>query len=110
MKRRLLPGPLPLVLQLTLAFAVLIAIALGGGGAFLTQRLQERQLATRTNDALAKARTAAALVGQTRGGNNGAALTQVLFTFQQQAGVRPIVLDANGIVIGDSWTPSPLMQ
>lgn len=110
MRGRFLPGPIPLALQLTIAFAVLIAAALGGGGAFLTQRLQERQLAARTDEALAKARTVAALVGQARSASGGAPLTQVLFTFQQQAGVRPLVIDPNGIVIGDSWTPSPLLN
>ncbi|HWI50791.1 MAG TPA: ATP-binding protein [Symbiobacteriaceae bacterium] len=109
MKGRFLPRPIPLALQLTLAFTLLIAAALGGGGAFLAERLQERQLTMRTHEVLAKARTAAALAGRTQNATEGAALTQVLFTFQQQAGVRPIVLDPGGIVIGDSWTPSPLM-
>lgn len=110
MKGRFLPRPIPLALQLTLAFTLLIAAALGGGGAFLAERLQERQLALRTHEVLAKARTVAALAGRTQNATEGAALTQVLFTFQQQAGVRPIVLDPGGIVIGDSWTPSPLLN
>ncbi|HLN63565.1 MAG TPA: hypothetical protein VK464_18675, partial [Symbiobacteriaceae bacterium] len=107
---RSLRGPVPLVLQLTLAFALLVAAALGGGGTFLTHRLQERQLTMRTSDVLAKARTAAALAGQTHNAGDGGALTQALFTFHQQAGVRPVVVDGNGIVIGDSWIPSPLLN
>jgi two-component system, OmpR family, sensor kinase len=107
MRRRFLRGQVPLVLQLTLAFTLLAAAALGGGGAFLTQRLQERQLAMRTDEVLEKARAAASLVGQLQSNREGPALSQALYAFHEQAGVRPIVLDSNGIVVGDSWIPAP---
>ncbi|MDF2627668.1 MAG: two-component sensor histidine kinase [Symbiobacteriaceae bacterium] len=110
MKGRFLRGPLPLALQLTLAFTLLVAAAFGGGGAFLTQGLQERQLAVRTDEVLAKAREAAALVGQTQSGREGPGLSQALFTYQQQKGVRPIVIGSDGVVVGDSWLPSPFLS
>ncbi|HYF80066.1 MAG TPA: ATP-binding protein [Symbiobacteriaceae bacterium] len=110
MKGRFLRRPVPLALQLTLAFTLLVATALGGGGPFLTQRLQERQLATRTDEVLAKARVAAALVSQIQSSREGPALSQALFAYQQQAGVRPIALGPDGVVIGDSWLPSPYLS
>lgn len=110
MKGRFFRGPVPLALQLTLAFTLLVAAALGGGGAFLTQRLQERQLAMRSEEVLAKARAAASLVDQMRSSSEGPALSPILYAYQQQAGVRPIVLDPDGVVIGDSWLPSPFMN
>lgn len=108
MNKRPWARPVPLALQLTAAFALLVALAFGGGGLFLTHWLQGRQMAMRTNEVLAKARTLAVLVNQVQDAS-GAELNQLLFSYQQQMGVRPVVLDSDGTVIGDSWVPSPFV-
>lgn len=99
----------PLAVQLALSFTLIVAVALGGGGTFLIQRVEHRAMATRTADVLAKARAAALLATQTRFDRPGATLTSDLFTFQQQTGVRPLVIDPDGTVKADSWTPSVLV-
>lgn len=99
----------PLALQLTLSFTLIVAVALGGGGTFLLQRVERQTMTTRTADVLAKARAAAVLASETRIDRPGATLTSDLFTFQQQTGVRPLVMGPDGTVKADSWTPSPLV-
>ncbi|HWI62962.1 MAG TPA: HAMP domain-containing sensor histidine kinase [Symbiobacteriaceae bacterium] len=104
-------GRWPLALQLALGFTLIVAVALGGGGAFLHQRLQTQQVSRRTEDVLAKARAAVTEVQGMRIPLGPApALTQALYTFQQQSGVRPVLVNADGLVIGDSWSPSPLLN
>lgn len=99
----------PLALQLALSFTLIVAVALGGGGAFLLQQVWQRAMATRTEDILAKARAAALLVTETRFNRPGATVTSDLFTFQQQTGVRPLVIGPDGTVTADSWSPSPFL-
>lgn len=99
----------PLALQLALGFTLVIALALGGGGTFLLERLQTRQLEQRRADVLTKARAVAALTSEGRFTQIGPTLSQVLYDFHQQSGMRPVVVDRDGIVKADSWTPSPLV-
>ncbi|HWI61313.1 MAG TPA: ATP-binding protein [Symbiobacteriaceae bacterium] len=99
----------PLAPQLALSFTLIVAVALGGGGTFLLQRVWQRAMVTRTEDVLAKARAAALLVTETRFSRPGATLTSDLFTFQQQTGVRPLIIGPDGTVTADSWSPSPFL-
>ena len=99
----------PLALQLALSFTLIVAVALGGGGTFLLRRVEHRALATRTAEVLTKARAASLLATETRFTRPGATLTSDLFTFQQQTGVRPLVIGLDGVVTADSWTPSPMV-
>lgn len=99
----------PLGVQLALAFILIALLALGGGGMLLVKRITDRQLTARTDQVLAQARLAANLASEHRFLQDPTGLPMALFTFHQQTGVRPIVVDRNGVVRADSWIPSPLL-
>lgn len=107
MRRRWYPGNWPLGVQLALAFTLVALLALGGGGVFLVNQTEDRQLAQRTEKVLQQAQVAARLAQETRFIGSPDALPLALYSLQQQIGVRPVVLDAKGAVVADSWLPSP---
>lgn len=104
------PKPWPLGVQLAVGFSLITVLTLGIVGTLLINQITERQLADRTAKVMAQARVAADLASEVRFAQNPAGLPLALFTFHLQTGVRPIVLDADGVVVADSRIPSPLDQ
>lgn len=107
MTSRYSPLRWPLALQLAVAFALLTALALGGGGVLMLRQASQRMLADRSRSLLAQANAAANLASELEG-RDSEALALALFRFHQQTAVRPVVLDEDGVVIGDGYQPSPL--
>lgn len=103
-------GRWPLALQLSLGFALAVALALVGGGFLLLGQMQERQVAERSASVLARANAAANLVAEAMQQPDEGDLFLLLYRFQQQTGIRPVVTDREGVVQADAWgESSPLI-
>lgn len=108
--RALWPGRWPLAAQLAVGFALVTALSLGGGGLLLLNQVEERQMAERSATLLARANAAANLVAEVRQDVGRGDLPLLLYRFQQQTGVRPVVTDRDGVVVADAWGgSSPLI-
>lgn len=95
--------------QLAVCFTCLTLLALGCSGLLLTKLGIDRQVTTRGEKGLSQARLVASLAAEYRFIQKPDELPLALFTFHQQTGVRPVVVNREGKVIADSWIPSPLM-
>lgn len=104
------PRRWPLALQLALAFALVAALALGGGGALLLRQVEQRAVQERADSLEVLAVAAAAVAEEHLTREGGAAeLPLALWRFWSQFGVRPVVVNAEGVVISDAADPSPLL-
>lgn len=95
-------------IQLALGFSLITVLTLGIVGTVLVNNITRRALAERTSMVLTQARVAADLASEVQFSQNPAGLPLALFNFHLQTGVRPVVVRADGLVVADSWIPSPL--
>lgn len=107
MMKRLKPTHWPLALQLAIALGLVTALALGGSGLLLLQRSTASMLAERSATLLAWSKAAADLSAEYWGEPNQ--LTLSFYRFYQQSGIRPVLVDRQGIVIAETTFPSPLI-
>lgn len=110
MTQRWLVRNWPLGVQLAVAFTLIALLALGGGGALLVKRITDQQVTHRTAQVQTHARLAADLVMQHRFIQEPSVLPLALFSFHQQTGARSILIDPDGVVLADSWIPSPILS
>lgn len=106
---RWLPPKWSLRTQLAVSFTLLTLLALGGSGLLLVQLGVSRQFAVRVDRGLDQARLVASIATEYRFTQKPDELPLALFTYHQQTGVRPVVVNREGKVVADSWIPSPLM-
>lgn len=97
----------PLALQLAIALGLVTALALSGSGLLILQRSTASMLAERSSTILTWGKAAADLAAEYWGEPNQ--LTLSFYRFHQQSGIRPILVDREGVVIAEVTTASPLI-
>lgn len=102
------PDHWPLAVQLALAFALVTVLALGGSGALLLYQTGARLMQERADSVLAWGQAAAGLAAE-YWADPQEGMTLALYRFHQQSGIRPVVVDREGVVIADIATDTPLL-